>query len=185
MHKSFQGWMRLWASWLEDGGVVGLDKLQRSLPNQTIPWFCEYWALLWDDLYVKEHYCWSAHVCGQMQNLLTICLLVLGNRPISVSDGHWFNFSGSRCFSELGNYSNLKRTLVVAAVEAVFNVVWLLAGDLMHFHMTPSEQKQIVSFCFSVTQMSSFWNNFFFCKFWKSTPGVVFPLLCLLQSAVW
>lgn len=110
-----------------------------------------------------------------------ICSLsVLGNMPISVPNGHWFGFSGSRCFSELRNYSDLKRTLVVAAVEAVFNVVWLLAGDLMHFHMTPSEQKQIVSFCFSVTQMSSFWNNFFFCKFWKSTPGVVFPLLCLL-----
>lgn len=41
------------------------------------------------------------------------------------------------------------------------------------------EQKQIVSLCFSVTQTGSFWNNFFFCKFWKSTPWVVLPLLCL------
>lgn len=70
----------------------------------------------------------------------------------SVSNGHWFNFSGSRCFSELGNYSNLKRTLVVAAVEAVFNVVWLLAGDLMHFHMTPSRTKAdcfLLFFCYT------------------------------------
>lgn len=52
----------------------------------------------------------------------------------------------------MGNYSILKRTLVVAAVEAVFNVVWLLAGDLMHFHMTPSRTKAdcfLLFFCYT------------------------------------
>lgn len=52
----------------------------------------------------------------------------------------------------MGNYSNLKRALVVAAVEAVFNVVWLLAGDLMHFHMTPFGTKAdcfLLFFCYT------------------------------------